>query len=167
MLKILALLLLTLTSITTVYSVKFHRPWQIKRKFLYDWSHTPHTLYYFAANYTPRIPYTTAREWVQIYQTFGTIQPMKLVIGYETRGRNRVVTVEDLVILVHIIANHPTYYNFEIQQEFYYITNKILSISTIFQTLFRLNITRKKISQLSRIQHKQKIYGISYIFDGV
>ena len=148
--RIITFLLITICSLPTT-AVKYHRDWRVKLRFITDFAHSQHSLHYFSAHYIPPIPYTTARDWIDNYLTFGTTRGMAHIINYETRGRNRAISGGELIVLIQIIAMHPTYHIFELQDDFLYLTGKFVSISSIKRALKSIGYKRKKITKLSLI----------------
>ena len=120
-----------------------HYPWLYKHLFLKLWasSNIPWTAW---CNQL-MIPESTARDWRNQYIHLGTVEPLKNIIGFETRGRNRTLNLHDMLILIDIIAQHPTYTYVEICEELGFILNRNISLSCVRSSMMRFGFSRKKI----------------------
>ena len=123
--------------------------WHFKEQFLLDWSNSQLSLRQFCLTHDAAVPYTTAVDWVLVYDQLGTIEPMKNVIGYETRGRDRLLNVNEISILLDIIGNHPTWYYYEVRQEFFFLTGRVVTEGTLRNALCNLGFSHKKITKFS------------------
>ena len=148
MLRLIIVVLLSLVAWATMQPGK-HWPAAMKEQFLMNWTWSGLSLRAFCRQHDPPVPYSTAHDWKTNNLAYGNNDSVKDLIGIETRGRNRILHIQDIAILINIVAQHPTYFLFEIQQELNVLAGKWVSIRTIWLTFKRLHINRIKITKLS------------------
>ena len=137
---------------TTLFNTTMQRGrhWSpaMKEQFLLDWQLSGRSLYYFCQHHDPPVAYSTAKDWRNIYEMFGNIDHVADVLGFEPRGRKATLDMADIVTIIDIIARHPTWYLYEVQDEFTQLTNKNVSLKSIWEAFNKFKITKKKITKL-------------------
>ena len=95
------------------------------------------------------IPESTVRSWINRLIDNGSLAPLKELIGFESRGRDRVMTRNDFDICIRIIAENPECYYDEINDLLYYETNGDCQVhdSTVRRAILDAGLTRKRISK--------------------
>ena len=87
---------------------------------------------------------STVRRIINLYESTGSVAPAE-----QKRGPQRMLSDIDQASLVETLLSRPESYLDELQQELFRNTGTWTSVSTLFRTIRRLGLTRKKLQRVA------------------
>lgn len=119
-----------------------HLPKSTKEAFLLDYANNDMSRRAFARDRD--LAESTLRFWEKYVDQHGSLAPQSELYG-ETRGRNRALSQDDVLIVLQIIAEDCTLYYYEIADELVARGGTQVHPSTIARTIKRFGLSRKRI----------------------
>ena len=90
------------------------------------------------------IPLRTIQSWIQRYDTFGSVKTLSERFG-DDRGRPRIITDDDLLLMIKLWSDDPTAYVDEIALDMTCILGRWIDAEALRCWKKKLGITRKKL----------------------
>ena len=142
--SIIAIILCSIVAFDVVWRVAApHYSVEFKDLLLRVWCNTDTSLNEIATVFD--VPESTLRGWKNQVLEYGTIQTTKEIVGFETRGRDRIQDLDDICILLDCVAENPLLYYDELNDEYQRRGGSPVCDNTIRNTFTRLGVTRKQI----------------------